>query len=294
MTLNERPAGGRSGWKQDPAGVRKNIIAVAMTEFAANGLSGARIDEIAAKTHTSKRMIYYYFGDKEGLYGRVLEEAYRQVRTGEQELELDHLPPVEALKRLAEFTFDHHSRHPDFIRIVMIENIHHGAYLEQSELIRLLERGGDPEAGSDLPPRARSRSVPRRGFSARAALAHQRVELLQRLEPRHLFAHLRQHVVHRRRAALAAEIIWSKWSSASRSNRSARRDARAYDAPRLDRRADPSIGASRWSAPWRPTTAGRLWRCAAERFQQRRVGLKLDAAALSSCGGITTCSSHRG
>jgi AcrR family transcriptional regulator len=139
--MDDRPANGRSGWKQDPAGVRKNILGVAMAEFAANGLSGARIDEIAAKTSTSKRMIYYYFGDKEGLYGRVLEEAYREVRAGEQELELDHLPPVEALKLLAEFTFDHHSRHPDFIRIVMIENIHHGAYMEQSELIRLLNAG---------------------------------------------------------------------------------------------------------------------------------------------------------
>jgi AcrR family transcriptional regulator len=138
---DEKVAGGRGGWKQDPAGVQRNILAVAMTEFAANGLSGARMDEIAAKTHTSKRMIYYYFGDKERLYGRVLEEAYRQVRAGEQELELDHLPPVEALKRLTEFTFDHHSRHPDFIRIVMIENIHHGAYLEQSDLIRLLNAG---------------------------------------------------------------------------------------------------------------------------------------------------------
>ena len=139
--MDDKPAGNRSGWKQDPAGVRKNILAVAMAEFAANGLSGARIDDIAEKTNTSKRMIYYYFGDKEGLYGRVLEEAYRQVRTGEQELELDHLPPVEALKLLAEFTFDHHSRHPDFIRMVMIENIHHGAYLEKSELIRLLNAG---------------------------------------------------------------------------------------------------------------------------------------------------------
>ena len=140
--MDDKPANGRSGgWKQDPAGVQKNILAVAMAEFSANGLSGARMDEIAAKTNTSKRMIYYYFGDKEGLYGRVLEEAYRQVRAGEQELELDHLPPVEALKLLAEFTFDHHSRHPDFIRIVMIENIHHGAYLEQSELIRLLNAG---------------------------------------------------------------------------------------------------------------------------------------------------------
>ena len=139
--MPERVARGRGGWKQDPAGVRKNILAVAMAEFAANGLSGARIDEIAAKTNTSKRMIYYYFGDKEGLYGRVLEEAYREVRAGEQELELDHLPPIEALKRLTEFTFAHHSRHPEFIRIVMIENIHHGQYMQKSELIRLLNAG---------------------------------------------------------------------------------------------------------------------------------------------------------
>ncbi|MCT8997322.1 TetR/AcrR family transcriptional regulator [Chelativorans intermedius] len=132
---------GRGGWKQDPAGVQSNILAVATSEFAANGLSGARMDEIAAKTRTSKRMIYYYFGDKNGLYRRVLEEAYRKVREGERHLDLEHLPPVEALRRLVEFTFDHHSSNPDFIRLVMIENIHHGAYIRQSELIGRLNAG---------------------------------------------------------------------------------------------------------------------------------------------------------
>lgn len=131
----------RGGWKQDPEGVRSNIVAVAMAEFAQNGLSGARIDEIAAKTLTSKRMIYYYFGDKDGLYRTVLEEAYRKVRSGEQQLDLEHLAPDAALARLVEFTFDHHSSNPDFIRIVMIENIHHGAYLEQSDLIATLNEG---------------------------------------------------------------------------------------------------------------------------------------------------------
>jgi AcrR family transcriptional regulator len=141
----ERPeverGGGRGGWKQDPAGVQSNILAVATSEFAANGLSGARIDEIAAKTRTSKRMIYYYFGDKEGLYRRVLEEAYRKIREGEQRLDLDHLPPPEALAQLVKFTFDHHSSNPDFIRLVMIENIHDGAYLAQSQLIGRLNAG---------------------------------------------------------------------------------------------------------------------------------------------------------
>lgn len=131
----------RGGWKQDPAGVQANIVAVATAEFAQNGLSGARIDEIAAKTRTSKRMIYYYFGDKDGLYRRVLEEAYRKVRDGEQRLDLENLTPVEALRRLVEFTFDHHSRNPDFIRLVMIENIHHGAYMAQSDVIRVVNAG---------------------------------------------------------------------------------------------------------------------------------------------------------
>jgi AcrR family transcriptional regulator len=131
----------RGGWKQDPAGVQANIVAVATAEFAQNGLSGARIDEIAAKTRTSKRMIYYYFGDKDGLYRRVLEEAYRKVRDGEQRLDLENLTPVEALRRLVEFTFDHHSRNPDFIRLVMIENIHHGAYMAQSDVIRGVNAG---------------------------------------------------------------------------------------------------------------------------------------------------------
>ncbi|RUU30740.1 TetR/AcrR family transcriptional regulator [Mesorhizobium sp. M6A.T.Ce.TU.002.03.1.1] len=121
---------------QDPEGTRRNILEIASKEFALNGLSGARIDEIAARTRFSKRMIYYYFGDKEGLYLRALENAYRQVREGEAQLDIEGLPPVAALTRLVEFTFDHHHRHEEFIRMVMIENIHHGQYLEQSDAIR--------------------------------------------------------------------------------------------------------------------------------------------------------------
>jgi len=122
----------------DPEGTKRNIIDVATMEFAQNGLSGARIDEIAAKTKSSKRMIYYYFGDKEGLYLKVLEEAYSRVRATEATLELEHLQPVEALKTLVGFTFDHHNSHESFIRLVMIENIHHGEYLARSPVIQKL------------------------------------------------------------------------------------------------------------------------------------------------------------
>jgi len=121
---------------QDPEGTQRNIIDVATAEFAENGLAGARIDEIAAKTKSSKRMIYYYFGDKEGLYLRVLEAAYSKVRAIEATLHLDDLEPVEALRKLVEFTFDHHNSHEPFIRLVMIENIHHGAYLSRSKAIQ--------------------------------------------------------------------------------------------------------------------------------------------------------------
>lgn len=123
---------------QDPAGTRENIIEIASEEFATNGLAGARIDEIAARTRSSKRMIYYYFGDKEGLYLSALESAYRRVRSGEAELDVAGLEPVDALRRLVEFTFDHHHRHEDFIRMVMIENIHNGAFLDRSKVIREL------------------------------------------------------------------------------------------------------------------------------------------------------------
>ncbi|MBO6560170.1 MAG: alpha/beta hydrolase fold domain-containing protein [Nisaea sp.] len=137
----------RGGWKQDPDAVRANILEVAREVFAEKGLSGARIQEIAALTKTSKRMIYYYFGDKEGLYRAALEEAYQEMRRSEDALDLTQVPPVEALRQLAEFTFDHHRNAVNFVRLVTIENIHHGEHMQQSDgivgqnssAIRLLE-----------------------------------------------------------------------------------------------------------------------------------------------------------
>jgi AcrR family transcriptional regulator len=111
---------------------------VATKEFADKGLSGARIDAIANATHTSKRMIYYYYGSKEGLYLAVLEDAYRRIRATEADLHLADLAPQEALKALVGFTFDHHHSNQDFIRLVMSENIQRGEYLAQSQLIQEL------------------------------------------------------------------------------------------------------------------------------------------------------------
>ena len=122
----------------DPARTMAEILAVATTEFANKGLAGARIDEIAAATRTSKRMIYYYFANKEGLYIAVLEDAYRRMRSIEADLHLQDLAPEAALRRLVEFTFDHHANNPDYIRLVMTENMERGAYLAQSKTIQEL------------------------------------------------------------------------------------------------------------------------------------------------------------
>jgi AcrR family transcriptional regulator len=128
-----RPEPGRTN---DPERTKADILRVAEAEFGEKGLSGARIDEIAQLTRTSKRMIYYYFGSKEGLYLAVLEESYRRVRDIESELHLQDLEPEDALRRLVAFTFDHHLDHENYIRLVMSENIHHGEYLAQSRRIQ--------------------------------------------------------------------------------------------------------------------------------------------------------------
>ena len=126
----------REGRTNDPARTMAEILEVATHEFADKGLAGARIDEIAAATRTSKRMIYYYFGSKDGLYLAVLEEAYRRMRSIEADLHLGDLEPVAALRRLVEFTYDHHRDNEDFIRLVMSENIQRAEYLRQSKSIR--------------------------------------------------------------------------------------------------------------------------------------------------------------
>jgi AcrR family transcriptional regulator len=118
--------------------VKRDILAVAKDEFARKGFSGARVDEIAARTRTSKRMIYYYFGDKEGLYVAVLEDVYRSIRSVEASLDLDRLEPEMALKSLVGFTFDYQNSHPEFVRLVMIENIHGAAYMKRSRAIQSL------------------------------------------------------------------------------------------------------------------------------------------------------------
>lgn len=108
---------------------RREIIAVATTHFADKGFAGARVDEIAAATATSKRMIYYHFGSKDGLYRAVLTEAYLGIRSAELDAGLADLPPLAALEHLVALTFDYHFAHPELMRLVMDENMRRGPHI---------------------------------------------------------------------------------------------------------------------------------------------------------------------
>ncbi len=138
--------------KRDSSATRAELIAVATDDFAEKGLAGARVEEIAARTATSKHMIYYHFGSKDGLYRAVLEQAYDEFRVAEGSFDYDDLPALDALSALIGATFDVHARCPQIVRIIMAENINCGQQIrsinsfQQRELAldtlrRILDRG---------------------------------------------------------------------------------------------------------------------------------------------------------
>jgi AcrR family transcriptional regulator len=109
---------------------RAEIMDAALQVFAEKGLTGARVDEIAALTQTTKPTIYYHFRSKEDLYVAVLEHAYAGMREMEQSLELDLDDPKQAMRRLVEASFDYHAANPAWVRLVSIENIHRARHIE--------------------------------------------------------------------------------------------------------------------------------------------------------------------
>jgi AcrR family transcriptional regulator len=123
-----------------PAANRSSIVAAAIDEFAARGFKGASMDAIAARTHTTRALINYYFGSKEKLYLGVLEHVYAGIRQAESQLDLDHLSPVDAMRRIVEFTFNYYLAHEGFVRLVVAENQAKGRHLKKSVAMRSLNR----------------------------------------------------------------------------------------------------------------------------------------------------------
>jgi len=107
-----------SSAQRDPERTRGAILAAATQEFTAKGLSGARVDTIAKRAGVNKRMLYHYFGDKEGLYLAVLEATYAAIRTAEVGLNLRDLGPVDGMRKLVLFTWQYFIDHPEFLSLL--------------------------------------------------------------------------------------------------------------------------------------------------------------------------------
>ena len=148
---------------RDPERTRAVILAAATEEITTKGLDGARVDEIARRSGINKRMIYHYFGDKEGLYLAVLEAAYSGIRSAELGLKLADKDPVEGMRELVLFTWQYFIDHPEFLSLLGTENLHRAAYLKKSKRIRDLH---SPLVGmiADLLERGERQKVFRKGI----------------------------------------------------------------------------------------------------------------------------------
>jgi len=125
---------------RDAEATQKRILAAAKKEFAKKGLAGARVDVIADRAKANKRMIYHYFGSKEDLFKRVLEDAYVDIRSAEQGLDLDHLEPKAALETHVRFTWHYYLNNPEFLTLVNSENLHKARHLKESVIIHSVSR----------------------------------------------------------------------------------------------------------------------------------------------------------
>jgi AcrR family transcriptional regulator len=121
---------------RDADRTQQEILRAAMSEFAELGLGGARIDSIAERAGVNKRLIYYYFASKDELFLAVLEQTYADIRQAERELHLESLSPVDALRKLVAFTWEHYLAHPEFLNLLNSENLHRARHLKQSQRIR--------------------------------------------------------------------------------------------------------------------------------------------------------------
>jgi TetR/AcrR family transcriptional regulator len=120
--MQERRANGKKLQRRNPEATRQKLLVAARREFADGGLAGARVDEIAARAGVNKQLVYHYFGDKDALYLAVLEWVYEEIRAHERALNLEGLPPQQAIRKLIESSFDHLAAHPDFIVLLNDEN----------------------------------------------------------------------------------------------------------------------------------------------------------------------------
>lgn len=124
-----------SNRRRDPVRNQDRILKAATGEFARFGLGGARVDRISARAGVNKRMLYYYYGNKEDLFLAVLEASYARIRNAERALHLADLDPLEAMRKLVAFTWNYYLAHPEFLTLLNSENLHRARHVKRSQNI---------------------------------------------------------------------------------------------------------------------------------------------------------------
>ncbi|MFM9981790.1 MAG: TetR/AcrR family transcriptional regulator [Burkholderiales bacterium] len=119
--------------RRDPAKNQERILKAATAEFARHGLGGARVDRIAERAGANKRMLYYYYGNKEALFLAVMEASYSRIRNAERSLKLGETDPAEGIRRLVEFTWAYYLKHPEFLTLLNSENLHQARHIKRSK-----------------------------------------------------------------------------------------------------------------------------------------------------------------
>jgi AcrR family transcriptional regulator len=133
MAIKSKTRGRANGASRDPERTRQRILDAATADFSRYGLGGARVDRIAARAVANKRMLYYYFGNKDALFLAVLEDSYARIRSAERALHLTDVDPREAMRRLVEFTWRYYLEHPEFLTLLNSENLHRGRHVRRSK-----------------------------------------------------------------------------------------------------------------------------------------------------------------
>src|SRR3954453_6730945 len=116
----------RSGTRRRPEESRAAILRAAVREFSREGVAGARTDAIARAARVNKALLYYYFKDKESLYGAALDYAFDQLSTHMMEVLDRDLPPGEKVLLYVANYFDFIASHPHNRNLIQMETMRAG------------------------------------------------------------------------------------------------------------------------------------------------------------------------
>ncbi len=135
MQSNAPTSGGRSGAGKNTIkefSTKESILNAATAQFSKYGYEGASVQKISKAAKSVDRMIYYYFGNKEGLFIQVLERIYDKMNQAESAIKFSANNPEKALSEVIGFVIDYYQKNPEFITLLNTENLMQGKHISKS------------------------------------------------------------------------------------------------------------------------------------------------------------------